>query len=214
MRGILRRRYMPRRFAMSPLLIYIHGFKSSPQSQKAQEVQAFLNSNHYAVDFQAPALSNYPAEAFQQLTELLLSAQQQGREKITLIGSSLGGFMATALSQQHALKAVLINPAVYPHRLIEQFLGDNLNPYTDEVFTLTEQHLQELKQLHCETIIAPERLWVLLQTGDETLDYRHALNYYQGCRQTVETGGDHRFQHFDRHLPTIMQFLELDSARS
>lgn len=191
---------------MQSLLIYIHGFLSSPQSIKAQETQQYINSTQLPVEQITPGLSNYPMQAYQQLQELV---QANSGRQIALIGSSLGGFMATALAEEFGLKAILVNPAVKPYELISGVLGENTNPYTGETFILDESHIKELHQLEVQPITRPERLKVLLQTGDETLDYRKAVSYYHGCPQVVEEGGDHRFQGFENHLPEAFKFLEL-----
>ena len=191
---------------MPPLLIYIHGFLSSPLSAKALEVRNFIDANEIDIDYRVPALSDYPGESFRQLTELL---ETNAGRRIALIGSSMGGFMATALAQRYDVKAVLVNPAVRPSELIHSVLGENINPYTGNRFVLTESHVEELRALEAETPRAPQNLLLLVQTGDETLDYRRAVDYYRDCRQVVEEGGDHRFQDFERHLPAVFQFLDL-----
>lgn len=190
---------------MPPLLIYIHGFLSSSLSEKAEETRQFIEAQSLPVEFIAPQLSDYPMAAYQQLQQLI--EQQPQSRSMGLIGSSLGGFTATALSQQYGLRAVVVNPAVKPYHLISTVLGSNTNPYTGVDFVLTEQHLDELRQLTVATLAKPENILVLLQTGDETLDYRQAVDYYHGCRQVVEAGGDHRFQNYHRHLPAVMHFL-------
>jgi predicted esterase YcpF (UPF0227 family) len=192
---------------MRPLLIYIHGYLSSPQSQKALLTQQFLDDQAFAVDYLAPALPNYPAEAYRQLHQLI--DEQSQLRQITLIGSSLGGFMATILSQTFDLRAVLVNPSVKPYQHADHFLGDNINPYSQEQFFLHEGHIDELRQLDLSVLDKKDLLMVMLQTGDEVLDYQQAVDYYQGCTQIVEQGGDHRFQNFDRHLSEIVKFLEL-----
>ena len=195
---------------MRPLLIYIHGFLSSPQSIKAQETQQYIERQQLPVELLTPGLSNYPMMAYKELQAIILAAlEQHSDRKIALIGSSLGGFMATTLAEAYGVKALLVNPAVKPYELISHVLGENKNPYTGEAFFLDDSHIQELHQLEVQTITHTERIKVLLQTGDETLDYRKAVSYYQGCPQMVEEGGDHRFQDFEKHLPEAFKFLEL-----
>lgn len=191
---------------MNPLLLYIHGFKSSPLSEKASEVRRFIESGGYPLDYQVPAFSDYPGESYRQLEDLL--ASQRGRQ-VALIGSSMGGFHATVAAEQFGLRAVLVNPAVRPSELIQYVLGENENPYTGNRFFLEQRHAGELAALEKDALQAPENLLLMVQTGDETLDYRRAVDYYRDCEQVVEEGGDHRFQHFDRHLPAIFEFLQL-----
>jgi uncharacterized protein len=194
---------------MHSLLIYVHGFNSSSKSQKAEEVRQYLETNNQPIDFLAPTFADTPGESFQQLLNVIEHERENNRQDIALIGSSLGGFMATAAAERMGLRAVLINPAVRPQTLIKQFLGENTNPYTGNRYTLHEGHMAELRSIEPKPLGSPEHLLVMLQTGDETLDYRDAQCYYKDCPQIVEEGGDHRFQHFDRHLPKLLEFLEL-----
>jgi len=189
------------------VLIYIHGFLSSPLSLKAEETRKYLEEKT-AIEFIAPQLSNFPDQAFAQLTALI------NREKLTgripgLIGSSLGGFFATTLAEQFDLRAVLVNPVVNPaeHRFIDRYQGEQFNPYTQEHFILTEQHRLALAGMHLQTVARPKNLWLLAQMADEVLDYREAVEYYRESPQLVESGGDHRFQGFEQHLPVIIDFL-------
>lgn len=197
---------------MRPLLIYIHGFISSPLSEKAQELQGFVAQRRLALDLAVPQLSNYPGEAFAQLDELLRTERARGRQQIALIGSSLGGFWATVLAERYRLRAVLVNPAVEPHKLAALLQGEHENLYTGERFCLSEAHVAELRELAPARICYPQQLWLLQQMGDETLDYRQAVAYYRDCQQLVEPGGNHRFEGFVEKLPAILQFLQLPTA--
>ncbi len=135
-----------------------------------------------------------------------------GRNHITLIGSSLGGYYATFLAEKHGLKAVLINPAVLPDRDLEQFLGPQRNLYTGEPYELTPAHLAEMRALSVPRITRPERYYLLVQTGDEVLDYREAVRYYAGAKQCVIEGGDHGFHDFEREIPEILRFAGWPAA--
>jgi predicted esterase YcpF (UPF0227 family) len=189
------------------LLVYIHGFLSSPLSLKAEEARNFLAKTSQT-EFLAPQLSNYPDLAFDQLVQLI-ETEKSRFQNIGLIGSSLGGFYATALAERFNLRAALVNPAVNPaeHRFIDRYQGEQLNPYTNEYFTLEEKHRQALADIYSPVLSQPENLWLMVQTADEILDYREAVEYYRASKQLIEEGGDHRFQRFERHLPAIMDFL-------
>lgn len=191
---------------MNPLLLYIHGFLSSPQSEKATEVRRFIDASRFDIEYQVPLLSDYPDESHRQLQAILRS---QPERRIALIGSSMGGFMATLLAQEFGLRAVLVNPAVRPSELIGSVLGAHENPYTGNRFFLDQSHVEILQAQEQRPLPPLQNLLLMVQTGDETLDYRRAVDYYRGCEQVVEEGGDHRFQHFDRHLPAIFEFLQL-----
>lgn len=122
----------------------------------------------------------------------------------------MGGYLSTWLVEQFGGKAVLINPAVRPFDLLQDFLGEQHNPYTNERFVLTAEHMRDLRQLYCDNLKQPENYKVLLQTGDEVLDYRLATEKYADSDLVIEQGGDHSFVDFDRHLAQIFDFLLAD----
>lgn len=189
---------------MDYVLIYIHGFLSSPQSVKAQQTITFMQANYPDIPMEVPEVPNYPQQAASLLETIV--EKHQGK-RLRFIGSSMGGFMSTHLLEKYGGKAVLINPAVRPFELLADYLGDHVNPHTKKAFTLTEHHIQELLDLNTSSLNAPESYWVLLQTDDETLDYRQAENKYAASKLTIEQGGDHSFVDFDKHLPAIGEFL-------
>jgi predicted esterase YcpF (UPF0227 family) len=193
---------------MSALLVYIHGFLSSPLSQKAVEMQGYIRQQALAIDTRVPQLSNYPGQAYDQLQQLLDDAQGQ-YQHIGLVGSSMGGFYATGLAEQFGLKAVLVNPVVAPAKLMSSYLGEHENPYSGQQFCLTRQHVDELRGMTIEKLSKPERCWLMVQQGDETLDYQAAVDFYVDSPQLIEPNGNHRFENFEKHLPKVMKFLEL-----
>ncbi|MGE5319085.1 MAG: YqiA/YcfP family alpha/beta fold hydrolase [Hyphomicrobiaceae bacterium] len=185
------------------MFVYLHGFNSSPASGKAQLLQEHMASLGREADYYCPALSNSPREAIAQVEAELARRRP---ESVTLIGSSLGGFYATHLAEKHGWKAVLVNPAVHAHVLLRAALGPQTNWHSGEKWELTEAHLAELAALDVPAISQPERYLLLVQTGDEVLDYRDAVAYYAGAKQIVEEGGDHGFAGFERHFQTILDF--------
>lgn len=194
---------------MSVGLVYLHGFVSSPQSQKAVMMGDYLRAHHGHIDYRVPALGDTPQQAYERASVALQDSLRRHDGAVALMGSSLGGFLATVLAEQHGLKAVLINPAVRPRLLAEHFLGRHVNPYTGSEFTLEDSDIAILEQVCPASLIAPQHYWALLQKGDETLDYRLALEFYGGAKLTVEEGGDHGFQGFERYLPAVVEFLGL-----
>ncbi len=188
-----------------PTLVYIHGFLSSPASHKAQLMGAWLARERPDIRFCCPHLSPYPDRAADQLQTLINAASPP----VYLMGSSLGGYWATWLAQRHGLRAVLINPAVRPWQFMPDFLEVDLKGYhTDDSYRLEARHVEQIKTYDVPAISHPENFWLLVQTGDETLDYRQAVAHYRGAKQTVEPGGDHAFQGFERYIPRALAFLE------
>ena len=189
------------------VVIYLHGFLSSPQSQKASQTIEFVTANYPGLILEIPQLANYPNDAVAIIEQKI--AEHQGK-KIRFIGSSLGGFLASFMVEKYAGKAVLINPAVRPFELLVDFLGEHINPYTQQSFLLENKHIDELRHLDTPTLNPKSEYWVLLQTADETLDYRQAETKYQDYKLSIEQGGDHSFRDFQRFLPDIFRFLLQD----
>lgn len=183
------------------MLIYIHGFNSSPASFKANLLRQKLESLGRGAEFSAPALPHRPGAA-----AALLEAEIARHPGAVLVGSSLGGYYATWLAEKHALKAVLVNPAVRPYELLSAELGVQKNFHTEEEYEFTHTHLDELRSLEVARV-TPERYLLLVATGDEVLDYRQAVERYRGCRQIVVQGGDHSFSDFEKYLDLVLEFF-------
>ncbi|MBQ4832836.1 esterase YqiA [Pseudoalteromonas sp. MMG010] len=182
-------------------VIYIHGFNSSEKSFKAVRFGEVMAN--YDVEYYVPRLNHEPLAAIVAIEQLLTA-------NTVLVGSSLGGFLATYLSQKHNVPAVLINPAVAPDKLLMQLLGENYNPYQAYHYQLTQRHIDALRMLTLTHLPRPELLMLLQQTGDEVLNFQHAVKYYSQCKQWVEFGGDHSFKDFDRAINKIVSFLKIN----
>jgi predicted esterase YcpF (UPF0227 family) len=190
-----------------PAILYMHGLNSSPLSHKASQLTAALERIGMGARLRVPALHHHPRQAIAQLKAAI---GELGRP--VLVGSSLGGYYATHLAEHHGLKALLINPAVAPHRRFDGYLGPQTNLYSGEVWDLTEDHVVALAELEVPPPQDAERYQVWLQTGDETLDYRHAADFYKGCAVRIQAGGDHGFQGFAERLPALLAFAGFDPA--
>jgi predicted esterase YcpF (UPF0227 family) len=186
------------------MIVYLHGFNSSPRSTKAQILGCKLAELGLADQWLSPALPHQPSEAI----AAVQAEMSRHRGPFCFVGSSLGGFYATHLAEKHDARAVLINPAVNPHVGLRANLGEQANLHTGERYPLTERHLDEWRSLYAPSIV-PERYLLLVETGDEVLDYRQAQQRYAGARQIVIEGGDHALQSFPQHLALILDFAGL-----
>ncbi len=186
-------------------LLYLHGFNSSPKSIKARLMQEHLQQRRPDIRFVCPQIAATPATAWAQIAEIC--ARLEG--PFAVAGSSLGGFWATRVAELFGARAVVINPAVNPHILLRDYLGEQVNPYTDERYLLTPTHMQELEALRVDAPSSLDRIWLLQQQGDEVLDYREALDYYRFARVSIQQGGDHSFVGFEHYCAQIIRFLQL-----
>jgi predicted esterase YcpF (UPF0227 family) len=184
-----------------PHILYLHGLNSSPASLKAQQLTCLMQQLGWQDQLHVPALHHHPRQALQQLQALLAEL-----DRPVLVGSSLGGYYATHLAERHGLRALLINPAVNPHRLFQGALGPQTNYYSGETWELTEDHVAALAELEVPAPRDGQRYQVWLQTADETLDYRHAEQFYRHAALRIQAGGDHGFQGFAGQLPALLAF--------
>ena len=197
---------------MKKKVLYIHGFNSSPLSLKAEQTRKYLIKHYPEVEFFCPQLASTPIQAITQLEQLIEKHCANGQWY--LMGSSLGGYFASYLSEKYNSLVVLVNPAIKPYELLHDYMGEQVNPYTEEVYQVTEEHIEQLKALEqtAPTTNSKKKnnYLVMVQTGDEVLNYQQAVEKYQYCRLIVQEGGDHSFIGFDKCLATIFDFLKLD----
>lgn len=186
-----------------PLIIYLHGFASSPASWKSRLLAEEMTRRGLASHFVCPQLSPVPEEAATTVSRLI----EDAHGRVMLVGSSLGGHYASHLAEKFGLGAVLINPAVISRMDVSKFIGEHTNFHTGEHFSFTKAHVEQLEAQVIHP--SPERHWLLLEEGDEVLDYRQAMGFYAGCRQTVLPGGDHSFTQFPEFMPQILEFAGL-----
>jgi len=189
------------------LVVYLHGFRSSPKSVKAQAMMRAVDALPAASrpTLFVPDLGHAPADAIAKVLALV-DAHRNEHDALAFIGSSLGGYYATYLAELLGARAVLINPAVRPYDDLAAYKGTQANMYSGERFEVTDAHFDELRALAVPRITRPARYFLLVQSGDEVLDYREAVLHYAGAWQFVQGGGDHAFQGFDAQIPAIVRF--------
>lgn len=190
-------------------LLYIHGFNSSPDSMKAKLTRNFFALNFPEINFHSPQLISSPNAAIAQLEEIINCASEA---TWLIMGSSLGGYFTTYLSEKYQLKAVLINPAVKPYELLHDIIGEQVNPYTQERYQVKKRHIIDLKLLK-QKEISKKNYLVMVQKGDEVLDYQQAVEKYQHCQLVVQEGGDHSFIDYETMLPEIAVFFDLSLTK-
>ena len=196
-------------------LLYLHGFRSSPQSMKAQKVAARVQAQHPGVVWWCPQLPPSPAEAMALVKEVTTGWP---RESMAVAGSSLGGFYARWLAlQTGCAKTVLLNPAVFPARDLLKYVGEQTSwhdpaerfvfqpGYVDEL-RAQETDIQRLAALHPAT---PEQQFAIVAQGDEVLDWREMQSFCSGGTTTLLPGSDHAISDFDQHIDAVFQFLGL-----
>lgn len=193
------------------MIIYLHGFRSAPASIKAEALRARMIDRGLADRFWCEQLPVSPRAAIE-LAETEIARARAAGLAPTVVGSSLGGYYATWLAERHDLRAVLVNPAVVAPLSLEAYIGTQTNLYTGETFDFTGAHIDELRALEVPAITQPEHYWLLAETGDEVLDYRHAVQKYAGARQTVLEGGDHGFSRWNDYLDAVIAFAGLDAG--
>ena len=184
-------------------IVYLHGFRSSPASIKATRLREFVEALSSPPLLHVPALHHRPSIAMQAVVDWV---ERHSNSDVAFIGSSLGGFYATHLAERFGARAVMINPAVQPYDALAPALGAQTNLYTGEAFEVTQEHMDELRAMAVARITRPDRYFLLVETGDEVLDYREAVAFYAGANQFVRGGGDHTFTDFDAQLAAIVRF--------
>lgn len=194
-------------------LLYLHGFRSSPRSNKAQrmarEVEALQQAGR-EVTWWCPQLPPSPAQA---MREVMAGIAGWPRESMAVMGSSLGGFYATVVAEALGCPAVLVNPAIEPARDLAAYIGEQTT-WQDpaEHFYFRAEFIDELKALRPAAISQPERYFAIIAKGDEVLDWREMAARYAQCRIELLEGGDHALSDFDTHLPEVLAFLGLNPS--
>lgn len=188
-------------------ILYLHGFHSSPNSEKTTIFTNYVNQYCPEIEVIAPQLPCKPDQVVTVLDKLVETHRFDG-----VIGSSLGGYLATYLHNKLSIPAVVINPAVKPFELLSDYIGEQTHPITGEVYTLNESDMHELKRLYQNELKQPKLIWLLQQEKDEVLDYRQALDRYRDCKVTFELGGNHSFEGFDRFVTQIIEFFNSAST--
>ena len=189
-------------------LLYLHGFRSSPQSTKAQMMAARVQADHKKVRWWCPQLPPSPREA---MALIQRGTADWPADQMAVVGSSLGGFYATALAQQRGCRAVVLNPAVDPARDLAAHIGEQTAWHDPaEHFFFRPEYIDELRALQTGPLTHPERTFAVIAKGDELLDWREMTARYASARIRLVEGSDHALSDFDDHIDAVHEFLALE----
>ncbi|HSI48183.1 MAG TPA: YqiA/YcfP family alpha/beta fold hydrolase [Ideonella sp.] len=190
-------------------LLYLHGFRSSPLSTKARQVAARVSEQHPGVTWWCPQLPPSPRAA---MALLLEGTAAWPRDRMAVMGSSLGGFYATAVAEATGCKAVLLNPAVHAARDLAGQVGEHAGwQDPSQRFVFEPHYVDELRALESGAITDPGRYFAVIAKGDEVLDWREMTARYPGARIRLLEGSDHALSGFDDQIDEVFDFLDLSS---
>ncbi len=187
------------------MILYLHGFRSSPLSMKARLVAQHMTGTGRAAELVCPQLPPSPKAAIELAQHLCADLD---RSELSIIGSSLGGYYATYLAEQWDCRAVLINPATKPPRDLQSYVGVSTYYHSDEPFEFKQEYVFELPLYAVDTITNPKRYFLIAATGDEVLDYRDMVSHYAGAKQIVIPGSDHAVSEFADYVEQVMEFCD------
>ncbi|MCA0177603.1 MAG: esterase [Proteobacteria bacterium] len=188
-------------------LLYLHGFRSSPQSTKARMTGRWLAAHRPEVHWWCPQLPPSPHAAMALVMQGIADWPRAG---MAVVGSSLGGFYATLVAEHTGCRAGLLNPAIDPARDLAAYIGEQRQWHApEEAFYFRAEYVDELRALAPGAITRPERYFAVMAKGDEVLDWREMTARYAGAQIRLLEGSDHALSDFDTDLPHLLRFLQL-----
>jgi len=187
------------------VIVYLHGFRSSPASRKATLLRQALAARGRATECACPQLPASPAQAIDVALTLVRDLRV---DELVLIGSSLGGYYATWLAEQLGCRAVLLNPAIRPQDDLARYLGVQPVFFSTEHIDFRPEYLAELEAIDTPRITRPERYLLIAATGDAVIDCRSMTRKYAGAHQHVIVGSDHELSDFARYIEEVLAFCD------
>ena len=191
------------------MIVYLHGFRSSPASRKATMLREALAARGRAADYACPALPASPARS---VDVVLDAVKGVPRGRLALIGSSLGGYYATWIAERLGCRAALLNPAIRPQDDLARYIGVQPVYFSDARIDFRREYLDELEALDTPSITQPQRYFLLASTGDAVIDYRTMVRKYAGARQHVIAGSDHEISDFAGYVEEVLAFCDADAG--
>lgn len=192
------------------MILYLHGFRSSPESNKTTLLRQRLRQLGRSGDYHCPQLPPSPRAAISLASRI---AAQVPASQLTLVGSSLGGYYATHLAERLGCRAVLLNPAVNAARDLAGHVGQSTTYHGNQPFEFKKAYLAELEALRVLRPTRMERYFLIAATGDELLDWRDMVAHYQGARQKVIAGSDHGLSDFADYQDEVLAFCGIETGR-
>jgi predicted esterase YcpF (UPF0227 family) len=190
------------------LLVYLHGFRSSPNSTKAVmtgEAVRALSTAQNSYEWYCPQLLASPKESI----DMVISHIDQSQlDRMVIIGSSLGGFYTNYLAEKYRCKGVVLNPAVYAARELEPHVGMMTAYDSEEPFDFKAEYIDQLQALQVNRICNPEHYFLIAAKGDELLDWKEMADFYSGAKQLILEGSNHGIADYATHLPAVIEFIE------
>ena len=191
----------------STLVVYLHGFRSSPNSSKAVKTKKAIKAHSTTdnpIHWYCPQLLASPKQSMDMVIEYI---QANPVDRLIVIGSSLGGFYANYLAERYQCKAVTLNPAVRAPRELAPHVGVMTAYDSDEPFDFRPEYIDELCALQVERLTRPENYFLIAAKGDELLDWKEMVDFYSGAQQLVLEGSDHGISEYSEYLPQVMRFI-------
>ena len=202
-------------------IVYSHGLDSDANSNKGLLLEEYCQKNNLDIKVHRPDLNQSPEQVFRYLTDLVTELSKSA--KTVLIGSSLGGYFSTVVSNHTGCPALLLNPSTQPHITLQRFKNDvSVDPSksdrlsdrtlytTSGGWAITAADLQWFAKHQILDIKYPNKVAALIKQGDELLDASLSTKFYreQGATVILQEGGDHRFSDFAKHLPEVIEIVQ------
>ena len=190
------------------MILYLHGFRSSPQSFKAGLLAQAVHEAGHGDAWCCPQLPPSPRRAHELATRLINQRVQQGmnpQRDLVVVGSSLGGYYATCLAETWHCRAVLLNPVVHAARDLATQVGEHTMWNSPERFEFLPEYVDELAEMVVGRPADPSRYYLLAAKGDELLDWREMVEWYEGCELRLLEGSDHGISDFRDWLPEVLE---------
>lgn len=180
-------------------ILYLHGFGSAfdPSSEKIIELSKIGLVEGINIDYSL----SFPVIK-QEVSKKVLEFEPD-----LIVGTSMGGWLASHIGSSFGIPFVSINPAITPSESLKKYLGTHKN-HIGKTYTLTQDCINTYKGFSltgCGLI--------LLDSGDDVISHKETLitleNHYK-C--VVFQNGSHRFDHMSESLQFIQDHYELSGV--